>query len=418
MKTRMVIFKCLTVMVSTALALLAAELALRWVAAKTTHLDYGDAYRANGLGPGGYLKEGFVGDVENGYGGTVPWTNNSQGFRNDKEFSIPPPPNTYRILSMGDSFTGGYRVGQHQTFSFLVEQSLSEEHASRNIEVMVSVIEEPLTGLYYLISRGIDYSPDLVVLGITLGNDIVQVYADMGQTCDVTSDFPFVVKLDKRDGYQAWVRNIESQTLPADCLTPRLASQVAPKPVWSDIYPWWPRRELRLLTLLSQVQRRFTYDAPQTVVSNWEEYYQPRLFDSNGLGMFLKHPPQPGMAAYEQLFKTLSALSRFCQSRDLDLLVVIFPQRFQVQDPDWEKTVEAYGLRAEYFDRELPNRKISDFCAQRGIACLDPTQSMRATYANSGKSLYLPNHDMHWNARGQSALAQALLPAIRQILSR
>ena len=109
-------------------------------------LDYGDVYRLEGLGPGGYLRENFVGYVEDGFGGTVLWINNSQGFRNDKDFSIPPPENTFRILSMGDSFTGGYRVGQDQTFSFLAEQALSVRHMSRNIEVMVSVIEDPLTG--------------------------------------------------------------------------------------------------------------------------------------------------------------------------------------------------------------------------------------------------------------------------------
>lgn len=420
MKLRTIIFKCLAVLGATALSLLAVELALRVVGATTTHLDYKDAYREDGLGlgPGGFLKEGFVGQVEDGYGHTVPWINNAQGFRSEREFPVPAAPNTYRILSLGDSFTGGYRVGQHQTFSFLLEQSLSEAHPDRNIEVMVSVIEEPLTGVYYLASRGIDYAPNLVLFGITLGNDLAQVHANMGQTYDVTDDFPFVVKLDDRDSRPDWVRQIESQTLPAGCVTPRSASRKTARPAWQDVYPWWPRRELRLVTLLSRVGGRRRYDAPQTVVSNWEEYNAPRLFDSNGLGMFLKYPPESVRAAYDQLFKTLSALNRFCQAKHLDLLVVIFPQRFQVQDPDWERTVEVYGLRPEYFDRELPNRQIADFCARHDIECLDPTESMRAARTRVGKNFYLPNHDMHWNARGQSALAAALLPAVERIVSR
>jgi hypothetical protein len=416
MKTKPMVLKGLLLLVSTVMSLVAAELVLRAVAHTTKHLDYRDAFRRDGLGPGGFLTEGFAGDVQNGYGGTVHWRNNSQGFRNDKDFAIPPAENTFRVLSLGDSFTGGYRVGQDQTFSFLVERSVSAHHPSRNIEVMVSVIEDPLTGLYYLASRGNAYSPDLVVLGITLGNDLAQIYSNLGQTYDVTSEFPFIVRLNDRGTRDAWVKKLEAQTLPADCLTPRVTTDEQAKPVWSDIYPWWPRNGLRLVTLLSQIGRRFHHEAPQTVVSNWEEYRAPRLFDSNGLGIFLKLPPENVRNAYEGLFKTLGALSRFCRAADLECLVVIFPQRFQIQDQDWDKTIEVYGLRDECFDRQLPNRRIAEFCRKNDIDCLDPTPQMRAAYEGSRKSLYFPNHDMHWNARGHRVLADVLGPAIERLM--
>ena len=110
------------------------------------------------------------------------------------------------------------------------------------------------------------------------------------------------------------------------------------------------------------------------------------------------------------------ALSRFSRAADFELLVVIFPQRFQVQDQDWDKTIEVYGLRDECFDRELPNRQIVNFCRQNDIDCLDPTPRMQAAYEGSGKSLYLPSHDMHWNARGHAALADVLGPVIEQLM--
>ena len=415
MRKKTLLLKGLLLLLSTALSLVSAELALRAVAHTTTHLDYGDAYRFEGLGPGGFLKEGFVGDVQNGYGGAVPWTNNSQGFRNDKDFSTHPPEDTFRVLSLGDSFTGGYRVGQDQTFSFLVEQFLSARHIGRSIEVMVSVIEDPLTGAYFLANRGKAYSPDLVVLGITLGNDLAQIYSEMDQTYDVITQFPFVRLLD-RDTRDAWVKSLETETLPFDCLAPRVATDEPAKPVWSDIYPWRGRKGLRLVTLLSSIGQRSDYDAPQTVVSNWEEYLAPRLFDGNGLGLFLTLRPESVRDAYEELFRSLMALSRFSRAADFELLVVIFPQRFQVQDQDWDKTIEVYGLRDDCFDRELPNRQILNFCRQNDIDCLDPTPRMQAAYEGSRKSLYLPSHDMHWNARGHAALADVLGPVIEQLM--
>jgi hypothetical protein len=409
----------LLILVSTLVSLLAAELVLRAVPSSKKPLDYGDVYRREGLGPGGFLRENFAGHVEDGFGGTVLWINNSQGFRNGKEFAIPPPENTFRILSMGDSFTGGYRVGQDQTFSFLVERLLSDKYRSRNIEVMISIIEDPLTGLYYLANHGIDYSPHLVVFGITLGNDLAQIYSNMGEVYDLRADSPFVVRRNDLADRKAWVAKPEARTLPSDCLTPRVSGGKTSNPVWSDIIPSMERKEnWRLATLLSQVRGRFLHEAPQTVVSVWGEYWAPRLFDSHGLGIFLTRPPEEVRVAYEQLFQTLSALSRFSKSRDLPLLVVIFPQRFQVQDRDWHKTVEVYGLREECFDRDLPNREIMQFCSRNGINCLDPTQQMRAMHEGSRKSLYLPNHDMHWNARGHEALAEVLAPAIERFMTQ
>ena len=107
------------------------------------------------------------------------WHNNASGFRNDQEFSQEPPPGVLRILSMGDSFVAGYRVGQEETFSFLLEQWINQKLGK--CEVLVSEIEEPITGLYYLSKSGIAFHPHIVLLGITIGNDIAQSYIALDQ---------------------------------------------------------------------------------------------------------------------------------------------------------------------------------------------------------------------------------------------
>ena len=427
MKKKDIFTNGLLVLLATLLALIATEMVLRVVpyGEKTGDLlDYRDSWRKTGLGPGGYLKENFTENLQDGFGGTVRWNNNSQGFRNDKDFITPPPGNTFRILSMGDSFTGGYRVGQYETFSFLVERKLAEKYIDQNIEVMISVIEDPLTGLQYLASRGASYSPDLVVLGITLGNDIAQTYWNMGPGYRLTDNDPFVEEVNDRDASKKRRGEIEAQQVPPECLTPRNPgrnnNQSGPR--WSAIYPGkYPlerNSEFRVISLISGVIQGANPDAPQTVISNWEEYYAPRLFDSNGLGIFLRSPPNEVTSAYDTLFATLLAYRKFCKPRKLKLLVVIFPQRFQVQDQDWDKTIDVYGLRKECFDREIPNRRIMDFCKNNNIDCLDPTKRMKELYKPGGESLYLPRHDMHWNARGHNALADALEPAINSLLMR
>lgn len=423
MKKRNILPNTLVVVIAILFSLLAAELLLR-VAPEGENagklLDYRDSWRQGGLGLGGYLKEGFSANLQDGFGGTIRWQNNSQGFRNDKDFLVPPPANTFRILSMGDSFTGGYRVGQDETFSFLIEQQLAEKYADLNPEVMISVIEDPLTGLYYLASQGASYAPDLVVLGITLGNDIAQTYWNMGPIYSLIDSEPFVEEINDWDASKKRRTEIEAEQIPSECLTSRELNRNENKsgPLWSEISPWERKDEFRIVSLLSSIKQRFNNDAPQTVISNWEEYDDPRLFDSNGLGILLRSPPVEVTRAYDELFMTLSAYSKFSRSRNLEFLVVIFPQRFQVQDQDWSRTLEVYGLHEACFDRELPNRRIMDFCKINKINCLDPTRQMKKLYETGGKGLYLPRHDMHWNARGNSALADALFPAIDSILNR
>ena len=91
---------------------------------------------------------------------------------------------------MGDSFVAGYRVGQEETFSFLCEQWV-KQHLGTS-EVLVSEIEEPTTALYYLNKFGLTFHPHIVILGITLGNDIVQSYIGMdpkgGYSLSVVND--------------------------------------------------------------------------------------------------------------------------------------------------------------------------------------------------------------------------------------
>ncbi|HEV8266931.1 MAG TPA: hypothetical protein VGR00_01810, partial [Thermoanaerobaculia bacterium] len=84
-----------TVVVSTSLALGLAELSLRLFVRpkKSTLLDYDTTWRKGGLGEGGFLKEGFEGEMTDGLGGRIRWKNDAQGFRRDADIALEPPAN-------------------------------------------------------------------------------------------------------------------------------------------------------------------------------------------------------------------------------------------------------------------------------------------------------------------------------------
>lgn len=405
------LLQILTAVVATLLALGLAEVGLR--AGETLGAgrwfgvaDYGDVWGDGDLGPGGFLREGFSGRVRDGFGGTVRWTNNAAGFRREEEVSPERAPGSSRILSLGDSFAAGYRVDQEKTYSWLLEDHLESADRWSRVEVLVAAIEAPSIGLRYLQAEGVRWKPDVVLLGLTLGNDVAQSYV----TLDPRGDF----RLDERGSLtpiepnpnedKASLRaDLRRWTLPPRCFD----ADVASPPDRRTKRP--ARTGLHIVDRISEVatERRLR-EEPQAVASLWGRYTSPLLFDNHGLGIYLEPAPPQIRTAYDRLFSILRRYQEVTAAHGIRLAVALFPQRFQVQDRDWEATIEAYGLSPDCFDRMAPNRRIARFCRHRGILCLDPTSEMRRTFEATQRSLYLPRGDMHWNARGHRAVYEAI----------
>jgi hypothetical protein len=97
----------------------------------------------------------------------------SRGFRTD-EFAVPKPTNTYRILNLGDSIVFGWEVDQEDTYGKLLERMLNDREDGKHYEVINAGIpgwnlEEERN---FLIEEGMQYQPDLVILDLTIVNDI------------------------------------------------------------------------------------------------------------------------------------------------------------------------------------------------------------------------------------------------------
>lgn len=368
-------------LVSAALSLTVAEFALgAWLdhqrRSAKQHPDY-DATHRTELGPGGLGVPGFAGQVRDGRGGTVAWTNERYGFRNDRGARPAPAPGVLRILSLGDSFSAGYRVGQSDTFSRHIETWSTQRFGPT--EVWIANIESPARGLAWLETYGWAWSPALLLLGVTLGNDIAASWVALHPA-------PLTPAA------------VEAIPLPASARIERPAS---------PLLDWLAER--RIVQVL-RGQR-------EAIGTSYNDAATPRLFDGiNGLGVFLREPPAEIDAAYERLFHVLADFETTCGTHAVPCAVLVFPQRFQIDPDDWRLAVDHYQLRADAFDLRLPNRRIAAFCAGRALVCIDPTESMQAWHALHGDPLYLPRGDMHWNETGhrvwfegaQAALATSI----------
>lgn len=138
--------------------------------------DYSDFVRFDPAREGGHLLPN-INTVALGsrHGEIIRWITNSKGFRNDQEFDYFPSPGTFRILLLGDSFVDGMRTDQKSTIGAVLEKSLNASTRTdqyKHYEVMIAGHNNPALAWYYYQEYGAKYHPHLVILGVTLANDL------------------------------------------------------------------------------------------------------------------------------------------------------------------------------------------------------------------------------------------------------
>jgi hypothetical protein len=92
------------------------------------------------------------------------YSNNSLGFRGSREYG-PKKPGEFRLLLLGDSFTYGLGVNDHQTYGYHLQQSLRRHH----LNAVVINAGNPGHGTEYALKLfqtvGAGLRPDVTVLG-------------------------------------------------------------------------------------------------------------------------------------------------------------------------------------------------------------------------------------------------------------
>lgn len=92
---------------------------------------------------------------------------NSDGFNEDREYSIVKNNNTYRIIAIGDSFTYGIYVSSKENWTSVLERALNSASYCPQYTFEVINMGVPAYDNEYSIERfrrkGVKYSPDLVI---------------------------------------------------------------------------------------------------------------------------------------------------------------------------------------------------------------------------------------------------------------
>lgn len=332
--------------------------------------DYGDVM--GDYGECGFLRPNLALDVV-GEDGPARFVTNSLGLRYDREVSVAQPPGGFRVLLLGDSFVAGYRTDQGETIGAQLERILTQRTGAE-AEVLPAGAGHPGAASRLVASCGARVRPDVVLIGVTLGNDLAQSWIEHRDIRAVVLDGLF---------------------LPDDASKHGLG--LLPIKLLRSVRTWRFLRRLEAL-VRPEVISSWYYDAPTRV----------HLFDpGHSLGHFyVRHEVVLVEESFDATVSNLRAAADQAARLGIRAVFAIFPQRFQTTDREWAATLFEYGLDPEAFDREAPNRRLLDACGRSGLTCVDLLPAFLEA-APTGR-LYQPRGDMHWNRRGHAVAAAAL----------
>jgi hypothetical protein len=91
---------------------------------------------------------------------------NKQGWRHDNDFTITKPPNTIRIVGLGDSYMFGQGCGQNENALSFLEQLLNAQFPQKKWEVINTSVPgyNTVMEVETLKRKALTYKPDIVII--------------------------------------------------------------------------------------------------------------------------------------------------------------------------------------------------------------------------------------------------------------
>ena len=323
----------------------------------------------------------------------VRFITNSKGFRSDHEYTLEPLPGIFRVLLIGDSFVDGLRTDQEDTIGRNLEKFLGGKLGGsryRGIEVLIAGNNNPANAWYYYQEHGHKYKPNLVILGVTLGNDLTW-HNFRGGLIPAANG---ILALRSPSGVMHDERNKPTLMLPSQAFVP---------PSFWDI-PY--RAGFRIRQELAARADFFEDSIPPGTYPCETSRRQVCAADfSTSLGLFYL----PTIPDIEEMFEDFEAVLTGMSHRVLEdkvsFLAVMFPTRLQIFPHEWRLFYSSHLLNQNMFNLNYPNDRFRNYCKVKHIPCLELLEQFRS---ENRERLYFPLGDMHFNERGQELASRSI----------
>lgn len=299
---------------------------------------------------------------------------NNHGFISDKNIHLEKPPGIKRVAFIGDSYTMGQGVTQNLNYPSLIGNLLNQKG------VKTEIINASMTGVgidwYYLRlkEKVVSFKPDIVVVGIYLGNDL----ADLE--------------------HSKWSQ-MDSQGLPV-----KLSNTL--EYVDQDGTRRTTNTPLRYKLPLLRNLHTFIF-----LAEHLGGPFSPTVF-LNGSPCMLQPNCQELDQDINKAVLLLSGMNKLAQNHNFKLLVVLIPWENQLPRQILEKSLVNFFAKSE--NRHHLSNKIAFQLKDRSIPYLDLLDSFEK-YEGSEPVFY--PLDRHWTNIGHEIAASAIAKAVEKMLT-
>jgi hypothetical protein len=328
--------------------------------------------------------------------------NNQFGF-NDKDYPLEREAGKFRMLVVSDSFN--WAGGQEGNYTALLENKFTEYYGIPQVEVINTGYPGTHTGeqLEMLKKFGLQYNPDLVVLGFFVGNDFID--ADPNRKRIIVNDI--YIDIDKREelvifGYpiigqsRLWLfiqqkykifqeaaksqQALESgETLIASA-SPQLLGQNSRPPVEQS------PGILSLETFLEVEKNRLSFCEKEDLEEgNWDKNIN-------------------------YVLNAISEMNQILQEKNIQFVVAIYPDEFQVNPKLFNQVINEFELDPQDYQVNCMQTILKQHLEAENITYIDFTERFKAEQQK--QHLYLLQ-EPHWNSAGNQLAAEILFENLR-----
>lgn len=302
---------------------------------------------------------------------------NQFGF-NDQDYSLQKPEGTFRVLVVGDSFN--WLGGRDGNYVGRLRQKLKERYGDQKIEVINAGYPgtHPGEQLAMLKKYGLQYHPDLVVLGFFVGNDFAE--AEPNRKTIIINDS--IVRIDRRNerkflGYPIVLQSRlllflkQRYTLYRDAQQAKKEAEAEGKPrpkgtFSEENFLNIERARLEICNLKSQ------------------SVFRPHI---------------------EHTYQNILEMDALLKSRGIDFMLAIYPDEFQVNQKLHDHLFDKYKISRADFNLSLPQDLLKSFLSEKGIPHVDLLKEFKVE--GQTRDLYL-YRNTHWNESGNQLAADIL----------
>ena len=323
----------------------------------------------------------------------VRFTTNSLGLR-DRDYPMPKPPGTFRILMLGDSFTEGGGLDIDDTVAKVVEAGLRRGRCGMVVDVVNAGHGSYSPILEYGLLRdvGLRLQPDLVILNF----DMTDVHDDVVRTR--------IARLDARGLPTAVVGNRRIETW-------LIMPPVLPRP-FHALEDWVGRlaayQALRKSRLGLSWFGRFNLSQPELeargLIGNLR-------FDHLALARDADFPDV--RAGWALTRRYLSGIHEMARRHGAGFALVVYPHAYQVSATASPGGRERFGMGAGLFASTRPFAILEEFGAREGIPVIDLLALFREREPVQGP--LFRQDDFHHTRAGAAVFGEGVLAGLRSL---